>query len=273
MTTTQWHAEPSLLAAYVEGRLDAVRSASLERHVDTCAACRARVAPLVTLPAPAWDAIRTEVESPRLPWIFRRLGALGVREPHSILLAASASLRTPWLIGSLVALGFAALATGASGGAMLWPFLLVAPLVPVLGVAVAYDSADEPFESLAVSSPFGRPRLILLRAVGVLVTTLPAAVLLGLTLPGPGWVAVAWLGPALAMVLCTLAAAGFTGPRYAAALVTLAWVALVLTSHRLQPMTWPVEIAQQLGYLVLATIAGLVLLARSRATRKIGVAL
>lgn len=273
MTTTQWHADPALLSAYVDGRLDAVLSASLERHVDGCSTCRSRITPMVPLPAASWDAIRSEVESPRLPWIFRRLQAVGLSEPQAILLAAAASMRAPWLVGSLIALCFAFMATIATGGTALWPFLLVAPLVPVLGVTVAYDHAEEPFESLVVSSPLGRPRLVLLRAVGVIASSLPAAVLLGLALPGPGWVAVAWLGPALAMVPMTLALAAFIGPRYAGTVVTLAWLVLVIVSQRALPMTWPVEATQQLVYVVLAIVSGLVLLGRSRATRRIGVAL
>lgn len=273
MTTTQWHADPALLSAYVSGRLDAVLSASLERHIDGCQTCRSRITPMVPLPAASWDAIRSEVESPRLPWIFRRLRGIGLSEPHTILLAAAASMRAPWLVGAFVALSFAFLATVASDGTALWPFLLVAPLVPVLGVAVAYDRSDEPFESLVVSSPFGRPRLVLLRALGVIASSLPVAVLLGMALPGPGWVAVAWLGPALAMVPMTLALAGFIGPRYAGTVVTLAWLMFVIGAQRAMPMTWPVEATQQLVYLVLAIVSGLVLLGRSRATRRIGVAL
>ena len=273
MTTTQWHADATLLSAYIDGRLDAVVSASLERHVDACSTCRSQIAPLVALPARSWDAIRTEIDSPRVPWLFRRLQDLGLGEPNAILLAVSASMRAPWLVGTVVALCFAVLATVISGGQVLWPFLLVAPLIPVLGVAFAYESADEPFESLVVSTPFGRPRLILLRALGVIVTSVPVATLLGLVLPGPGWVAIAWLGPALAMLPITFALAGFIGPRYAGSIVTLAWVVLVIVSDRVMPMTWPIETTQQLGYLALAASSGLVIYARSHATRRIGIAL
>ena len=273
MPTTQWHADPALLTAYVEGRLDAVLSASLERHVDACPTCRSRIVPLVALPAPSWDAIRAEIESPPLPWLFRRLLDCGMREPHAILLASAASMRAPWLVGTVIALSFAFLATVATGGTALWPFLLVAPLVPVLGVAVAYDRSDEPLESLIVSSPFGRPRLVLLRTLGVIASSLPVAILLGLALPGPGWVAVAWLGPALAMVPTTLAVAGFIGPRYAGTVVTFAWVALIIVSERVMSMTWPIQATQQLVYLAIAIVSGLVILVRSRATRRIGVAL
>ena len=81
------------------------------------------------------------------------------------------------------------------GRGALAPFLLVAPLVPVLGVAAAYAPNEDPLESLVVTAPYGRTRLILLRTLGVLVSVLPFAIGAGLFVPGPVWVAVAWLGP------------------------------------------------------------------------------
>ena len=41
-------------------------------------------------------------------------------------------------------------------------------------------------------------RLLLLRTAGVLATSLPLTVLVGLALPGPAWLGVAWLTPAAA---------------------------------------------------------------------------
>ena len=47
-----------------------------------------------------------------------------------MLLTASASLRTAWLSSSTVALGFAVVASWVTQGGVLWPFLVVAPLIP-----------------------------------------------------------------------------------------------------------------------------------------------
>lgn len=273
--TTTWHADRGLLRAYVEGRLDAVLSASLERHVDRCAECRAAVRPLADLPLleTAWAGVRSGVESPRLPLLVRAAHRLGMPEATGILLSAAASLRAAWFSGSVVALGFAVLAT-AVGDVGLWPFLLVAPLVPVLGVAAAYGDADDPFEALAVTAPYGRTRLVLLRTLGVLASTLPVAALLGLLLlPGPAWVAAAWLGPALAMVPVLLALASYAGPRTAGALVAMLWCGLVLGAARRAPETWPVEATQQMAYLLLAVVSLGVLAFRSHQTRRIGAAL
>ena len=89
------------------------------------------------------------------------------------------------------------------------------------GVAAAYGPRQDPLEALIATAPYGRTRLILLRTVGVLVSVLPVTVLLGLALPGPPWLAAAWLGPALALVPVLLALAGFVGPRAAATVVSL----------------------------------------------------
>lgn len=275
MTTHTWHAQESLLQAYVEGRLDAVSGASVEQHLAGCADCRAAIRDLVDVPALArtWDGIRTAIESPRQPALVRGARRLGLREPTSVLLAATVSLRTAWVISSMLALAFAVAAAHLARDLQLWPFLLVAPLVPVLGVAAAYGSAEDPLEALIVTTPYGRGRLILTRTLAVLATTLPASFLVGLTLPGPTWVAAAWLGPALALVPVLLAVASFVGPRVASGVVAVLWAAFVLPSVRPFPATWPVEPQQQIVHLVLALTAIAVLAIRSRRTIQIGAVL
>ncbi len=228
-------------------------------------------------PAPllerAWAGVRDAVESPPLPLPIRLARRCGLSEPTSVVLAATASLRTSWLVGAFVALAFATLAVGMAGDNLLAPFLLVAPLVPVLGVAAAYGPQEDPLETLVVTAPYGRTRLILVRTLAVLVSVLPVAALLGLLLPGPPWIAVAWLGPALALVPVLLALSSFTGPRTGAALVTLAWSGVVVASLRGLPSTWPVEATQQVVYLVLAVVSVAVLVVRSRHDRRIGAVL
>lgn len=275
MTTRTWHADHDLLAAYVAGSLGAVEGASVEQHLTRCADCRQAIAPLVDVPAldRAWLGVRDAIESPRQPLLVRAARHLGLSEPVSVLLAATASLRTAWLTSSLIALAFAAAAAHLSRDLALWPFLLVAPLVPVLGVAASYGSSEDPFEALVTTSPYGRTRLVLVRTLAVLTTCLPVAFLVSLLLPGPLWVAAAWLGPALALVPVLLAVASFVGPRVAAGLVAFGWAAFVLPSARKLPATWPVEPEQQLVHLTLALAAIAVLVVRSRRHTRIGAVL
>lgn len=275
MTTHTWHADPALLAAYVAGDLDAIEGASVEQHMGHCSACRRAVAPLVDarLLARGWSGVRATVEAPALPLPIRAARRCGVSEPTAVLLAATASLRTAWLVAAFVALAFATLAVGLSGKEMLAPFLLVAPLVPVIGVAAAYGPQHDPLETLVVTAPYGRTRLILVRTLAVLVSVLPFTAVLGLLLPGPAWLAAAWLGPALALVPILLALSSFVGPRTGVAVVVLAWSGVVVFSLRGFPATWPVEATQQLVYLSLAVAAAAVLLVRSRQDRQIGAVL
>ena len=125
----------------------------------------------------------------------------------------------------------------------------------------------------SATAPYGRSRLILLRTFGVLVSVLPVTVLLGLAVPGPPWLAAAWLGPALALVPVLLALAGFVGPRTAATVVSLVWSGVVLGSTRALTPTWPVEAAQQGIYLGLAVAACFVIAIRAGSDRQPGVAL
>jgi len=272
---TTWHADHDLLTAYVAGALDPVGGASVEQHLTRCVECRQRIRPLADTPAldRTWAGIRDAVQTPALPLPIRVARRLGLSEPTSVLLAATASLRTAWLTSALVALAFATVAVAWSSEEMIAPFLLVAPLVPVIGVAAAYGPHEDPLESLVVTAPYGRTRLILLRTLGVLVSVLPIAIPLGFLLPGPVWLAVAWLGPALALVPVLMALSSFVGPRSAAAVVAIGWSGVVLVSVRILPATWPVEATQQVVYLALAALSVVVLLVRSRQDRQIGAVL
>lgn len=275
MTTHTWHADGDLLAAYVAGGLGAIEGASVEQHLARCAECRASITSHVDprLLARGWAGVRDTVQSPPLPLPVRLARRCGLPEPTSVVLGATASLRTAWLVGSFVALTFATLAVGLAGKQLLAPFLLVAPLVPVIGVAAAYGPQHDPLETLVVTAPYGRTRLILVRTLAVLASVLPFTMVLGLFLPGPAWLAAAWLGPALTLVPVLLALSSFVGPRTGAALVAMAWSGVVVFSLRGFPATWPVEATQQLVYLALAAVSVVVLVVRSSRDRQIGAVL
>jgi hypothetical protein len=273
--TEEWHADAALLSSYIVGNLNAVTGASVEQHVSRCETCRATVGRLLDpqLLERTWAGIRDGVERPSPPYPMRVARRLGLPEPTAVLLASAASLRGAWLVGAFLSLSFATLAAYVSGGAALAPFLLVAPLAPVLGVAAAYGSRQDPLEALVATAPYGRTRLILLRTIGVLVSVLPVTVLLGLAVPGPPWLAAAWLGPALALVPVLLALAAFVGPRTAAPSCRSPGPASCSARRVPFAPTWPVEAAQQGVYLGLAVAACAVIAIRAGADRQPGVAL
>ena len=131
-----------------------------------------------------------------------------------------------------------------------------------------------PTEILTVTAPYGRSRLVVVRTLAVVVATVPVACALGLLLPGPAWIAVAWLGPALAVLSVVLAVGGLTGMRTAVPLVALAWSGLVLHSERtfVSP-TWAIEAPQQALYGTAIVVALGAITIRSIRHRTIGDAL
>jgi hypothetical protein len=250
----------------VDDDLDLALAASVEAHLVGCAACRAVVAD-ATDPAwlaPAWKGIRDTIERPR-PGILRRLG---VSERDAVLLRASQVLRGPWTFATAAILIFAVVAS--------WPgnvfgqaaYLLVAPLVPVLGVAGAFAATD-PINEITNPTPYSKTRLTLLRAVVVVVTTVPLVVLLGALLP-IGWLAVAWLGPALGLTLSALVALTWWSPAVTTTGLSILWAAVVGFAYQRHELTVAIERDAQIGYLVVAAITAAALVARIRSAHTPG---
>jgi len=127
-----------------------------------------------------------------------------------------------------LSLSFATLAAFASGGTALAPFLLAAPLAPVLGVAAAYGPLVDPAYELSLAAPLGSFRLLVLRAVAVVASTTLLAAVAALALPGLDWTVAAWLLPSLGLTLAALGLATSLGPVTSGALVSFTWILIVL---------------------------------------------
>lgn len=203
------HLEPAWLARYARGELDQARSFSVEAHLPGCFDCRAQVAALVDrdrLDA-VWDAIDLAIDAPHRTPVERAMARLGVPEGTARLLAATPSLRLSWLVAVALALVFASVASQTEGDRGVMLFLLLAPLLPLAGVAAGFGPNVDPAHELTVSAPFRSLRLLLLRALAVLATTLPLTLVASLALPGLDWTAAAWLLPAAGLTLAGLASA------------------------------------------------------------------
>jgi hypothetical protein len=224
-----WHAGDGLLARYVRGDAGPLYGASIEQHLTHCAPCRARIATHVEA-APlemVWRSIREQAQAPPPALVERVLRRVGVSEPDALLVAVAPSLRMSWLFGLAVTLGFVGLSAKYGGDRGLAFFLLVAPLVPVAGVAFAYGPEVDPAYEVGVAVPYSAIRLLLLRAAAVLATSLPLVLAAALLLPGLSWTAVSWLLPALAFTAVTLAASTWIRPIFAGAALGVAWVCAV----------------------------------------------
>ncbi|MDX1620988.1 MAG: zf-HC2 domain-containing protein [Nitriliruptorales bacterium] len=231
-----WHLDNPALLAYADGSLDDPRAYSIEAHLTTCAECRARVANAFdgTRIDELWSAIVAEVDAPRPTPMERLLLRAGVSEHDARLLAATPSLSAAWIGAVALALAFAVLAAHlvATDRALL-AFLGVAPLVPIVGVAAAYGPGIDPSYEITVAAPMHGWRLLALRASAVLTVSIALAALAASALPAVGWVAAAWLLPALCGTLLTMALASYVGPRLACGGVAWVWLAIVATTARL----------------------------------------
>jgi hypothetical protein len=267
-----WHAGPELLDRYAGGALDDVRASSLEAHLLRCERCRGDLATTLPstdrlVPVPArldaiWAAIDERLDAPKRSAVERALARLGVPEHTARLLAATPSLRLSWFGAVALALAFAVLAAqvGDRGPIV---FLILAPLVPLAGVAAAYGPGVDPTYEIGVAAPMRSHRLLLIRALAVLVASVVAAGMAALALPALNWTAAAWLLPALGLSGSALALSTFWPPLWAAGTVAFAWLAGVGLAEAGSAAPFAAFHApEQLGFLLIGIVSGLVLAAR-----------
>ena len=275
------HAGPDLLASYAAGTADVAVVWSVEAHLTGCARCRSALAERVDPERLARNRsvllVRTALpEGGRLQALLCRCG---VPDHLLRLLAATPSLRKSWLLSvvgvlTIVAGEAAAVGHGWSGNAAdtgparyvhpaaVAPFLLVAPLLVLAGVAAAFLPVFDPASRLATAAPFSQVRLLLARSISALAAALVPVVAAAFLVPGPGWLPAALLLPSLALCAFALAAATVMEPRAAAVTAGSLWVlpALLLAAAHI-----PLLIVQgnaQFGCAALLCASALVLLAR-----------
>jgi hypothetical protein len=251
------HVGEELAGRYAAGRVPETDAWSVEKHVETCGGCAARVSAAVRVrpgtgavldgvragvlaavaaqPAPVRGPVRvaTEGAPARGPVCGAPVRLHGVATRTGRLLwAAGPALRGSWLVALvLVAVGAVALAYGAGAGEAVRPLLLVvAPVLPLAGVGLSYGRHADPMHEITAATPSGGLRLLLTRTAAVLVVSIPALTLAGAALPASaGWPgAAAWLLPGLAMTLAALALGSYVGCRTGATSIAVAWAAAVV---------------------------------------------
>lgn len=276
---TTWHADMELLERYSAGEIDDARAYSLEAHVLACETCRTALAAGADRGRldRMWAEIAEAVDAPRPGVVEQTLLQLGVREHVARLLAATPSLRLSWFAAEATALGFAVLAanTAADGrraDLALLMFLVVAALLPVAGVAVAFGPGVDPTYEVGLASPMRSSRLLAIRAVAVLGTSAALAGLAALALPQLDWTAAAWLLPSLGLTLSGLALSTYLRPLVACGVVTFAWIAVSVTAtyHRSDRLI-AFRGGGQIAFLLIIAFAALVI-ARRRGAFERGVA-
>lgn len=256
-----WHVDADLLARYRERRLDPAAAWSVEQHITSCGPCRTELASEGVardrLDA-NWDAIVERVDVPRAGVVEAVLRAVGVPDHVARLLTATPSLTVPWLLGVAVVLGAAAFATRQGGDPAL--FLVLAPLVPVVGVAIAFGRWADPTHEVALAAPVPSSWLLLVRAVAVTASSLFVATIAALLLPALGWGTAAWVVPALAVTSVLLALSTWWDPVPSAVAVSAGWLVLVMPGGLAGEAAF--EMVGQVTALMIGSGALIVLLAR-----------
>ncbi|HET8600078.1 MAG TPA: zf-HC2 domain-containing protein [Segeticoccus sp.] len=255
-----WHVDAELLARYVAGALDLGIQSAIEAHVTSCRRCRAIAT--AEAPRPALERVWQQVEvavsepqpSPGLRWATR----LGLRESDALVLRASTGLHRPWLVAVFSALVFAVAAAALPTARQDLAFLLVAPLLPALLVAVAYDATD-PMRELATPTPFSKLRIALLRSAAAVLTALPIVLAVGLALPGVGSRAVCWLLPSLTLTVVALDVLTWCSAPVTAGLVVGGWLCFVASLRAGGHLAEASTALAQAGFAV-ATLLGLAVL-------------
>ncbi|MCC6438318.1 MAG: hypothetical protein IT196_25070 [Acidimicrobiales bacterium] len=229
-----WHIDERVAAAYAARMLGTVERASVEAHAVRCDGCRSRIGGLSVRPDGAldperlWARIETRVVEPPIGRLTSWLLRLGLGEPDAAVLRMIGAQSRQWTIASTLVLALSALAA-ALGPVSTAPaaFLVLAPLLPPLGVAATYRAMPHGMSLLETTSPYQPARMLLWRTSYVVATAVPPAVALGAVVLARPWASVGWLLPSAACTLLVIAATTWTDPMRPAVFVSLGWAAVV----------------------------------------------
>ncbi|GAA0242548.1 zf-HC2 domain-containing protein [Cryptosporangium japonicum] len=256
------HVPGKTLAAYARGELDDASSWTLEAHVDSCAVCVLRLADL------AGPDVEAMVDAGR--------AGIGAHGPLAAPVRRRAWARTwrrwtSWsLVGPAVVTALALLA--AFGLDREYPdrpslVLLLAPVAPLTGLALAWSHHGDPgWETVAGTARAGLD-LLLRRALVVLAAVVPPLAVVGWAL---GRAPALWLLPCLTFTSATLLLGSLIGVSRAAAVLGGGWVLAIATPAvvagvspvLIQPVSVP-------GWAVAGVLLPVLTLLRSGALRRL----
>jgi hypothetical protein len=221
---TVWHLDPEAIRRYAQGAVPPDLAASAEAHLMKCATCRDAIASHVDTRrvGAIWHEVVDRVDTPRPSWPERVLARLGVSEATARLVAATPTLRGPWLLGIAGVLALSVWAAQVDER-FLRMFLVAAPLGPLAGVALAFAGGLDPTWEIGLAAPYSGLRLLLIRTAAVLAVTVPIVTAAGLALPGSHWLAAAWLLPTAGLTCAALALTARTTPTAMAGPLDLAF--------------------------------------------------
>lgn len=270
---TTWHAPSAVLVQFARSpeSLDEVTASSLEEHLIRCADCRAVVADAADVRAlrTSWAEVVDDIDHPRHTFAARTLVRLGMPDDLARVVGATPGLRLAWL-ATTVALAAAAIATARDTGSDA-PFLLLAPLVPLGAVALAFLPIEEPGGEAAAATPLFGAALVIRRSLAVLVPTFAILAIAGLAQPDRADGGAVWILPGLALTLGSLALATYVRVASATIALAMGWAILVTSVSGLDGRRVPIAetqvfspLGQVVALAVIFTAAGTLYLRRDR---------
>ncbi|NJQ04721.1 zf-HC2 domain-containing protein [Streptomyces lonarensis] len=207
------------------GALTADELWAVEAHLEGCAACRARLAVVVGEHEPAVTALLTAVRLDLEPTLAAvRPAPPRRRRPWPAAWATPAM--APWLVMiTVITLAALLLDLLATHTLPIPPLLLVAPALPLLGVAAAWSRGLDPAFELTAVTPRSGLGLLLGRTLAVLLVLFPL-LLAGGAITGVG--TALWLLPALALTATALGLGSVIGVTRAVVVLGIGWSGAVL---------------------------------------------
>ncbi|MGW0838954.1 zf-HC2 domain-containing protein [Streptomyces sp. NPDC002787] len=224
------HASTRIIDAYARGDTDIAADEvwALEAHLETCRVCRDRLSDAVADRTPAVTSLVAHVWADLEPQVATTRTMPRRRRRPAWLSGWLTPTMVPWLAMAasvtLLALVLDLADTGLGTGKVS-PVLLLAPVLPVLGVAASWSRGLDPAYELTASVPRAGLDLLLRRTASVLAVVVPVLLTAG---SATGVTAGRWLLPCLAFTSATLALGGVVGVTRAAVGLVAVWAAVVV---------------------------------------------
>ncbi len=223
----EWHVSDRELERYANQTIPTFARASVEAHLLGCDHCRSS---LTLMRAPR---VRTRATDETWSRIVDRIDVTG-RPLRSSTTALQVSTSSPLLILATLAVALGvivgvAVASVAAPRASLPLFVMLAPVAPVLGAVLAFQTGIDPAGQLAEATPLASGRLPFFRALLSCGAALVAVAAASVFVPvGLDDVAV-WLLPGLALTALVVAVSTWIDPSRVALLLVVGWAVAVST--------------------------------------------
>ncbi len=221
----EWHVSDHELERYANHTIPTFARASVESHLLECDRCRST---LTLVHAPP---VRTRAADEMWSRIADRIDVTG-RPLRSSTTALQVSTSSPLLILATLAVALGviisvAIAAAAAPRASLPLFVMLAPLAPVVGAVLAFQTGIDPAGQLARATPLASGRLPFIRALLSCGAALVAVAISSMFVPvGLDDVAV-WLLPGLALTALVVAISTWIDPSRVALGLVAGWAVAV----------------------------------------------